>query len=510
MFEFAKNFWKEMFNLTKTWSIRKQMLVCYLVVMIIILFLILIVVVVNIYILRMETVKEIDKTLDEQAEQNILQLVKETGILMHSQITQVGAMFELVQNMIYEMQSPDTYSLAEMLSYKAEDLPEKCWVYTSLSEKVCMTFSSYFTLTNKTFNQNVLDQTSSLDNIWPSIWKLTSNVALRYHMYLDDVGFVRNFPGTYSISETSYQKSNWLPTCTNKTSRSNIASTSINDPFGTHLKIINVGYPLFLNQNNKIGCIVADLPLNSSDYILNDIYSVKYLKTGFISIVHNNGTIMDNAKFWGVKGIDNPNIETVDKDLWKKLKEDYLKSHFFIHDYEIYRIAGYPLTVSISESSSKSHDNWDYMVLLIVEESDIMKYRNESKDKLENASIMLIIITLTCSVITIAVVTVLIHFLAKSITSPLKGIIEFTNKINAKATEKDMVTKEELDQLKEGDDQVAELVRTFKELAGSLIMKKEEKIPKPFQVSQNRVFPRNELYQKNKIDWKKLLESLSE
>jgi hypothetical protein len=464
----------------------------------------------------METVKEIDKTLDEQADQNILQLVKETGILMHSQITQVGAMFELVQNMIFEMQNDETYSLAEMLSYKAEDLPEKCWVYTPLSEKVCMTFSSYFTLTAnntnnvKNFSKEVLDQTSSLDNIWPSIMKLTSNVALRYHMYLNGVGFVRNFPGTYNIDETSYNGLEWLSKCKDINSNENIASTSMDDPFGTKLKIISVGYPLNLTETKKIGCIVADLPLNHSDYILNDIYSVKYLKTGFVSIVHHDGTIMDNKKFWGVSSKKHPKIYDVDKDLWKKLKNDFSKSHYFIHDYEIYRIAGYPLTVNILESTSKSHDNWDYMVLLIVEESDIMKYRNQSKDKLETASIMLILITLTCSVITIAVVTVLIHFLAKSITSPLKGIIEFTNKINAKATEKDMVTKEELDQLKEGDDQVAELVRTFKELAGSLIMKKEEKIPKPFQVSQNRVFPRNELYQKNKIDWKKLLESLSE
>jgi sensor histidine kinase YesM len=250
--------------------------------------------------------------------------------------------------------------------------------------------------------------------------------------------------------------------------------------------------------------MAADLPLNNPNYILSEIYSVKYLDSGFVSIVNQSGTFLDHEDFW-----ENEKLNKSYPELWNKLNYSD-ECHFFIHHYEIYRVAGYKLAVKLTESTTDDGDSWDYMVLMVVKESEIMKYRNESKDKLESASVMLIAITLTCSIITIAVVTILIHFLAKSITTPLKGIIEFTNKINAKATEKDMVTKEELDKLKEGDDQVAELVRTYKELAGSLINKKEENVPKPFQVSQNRVFPRNEMYQKNKIDWKKLLDSLSD
>jgi hypothetical protein len=451
----------------------------------------------------METVREIDKTLNEQAEQNILQLIKETGILMHSQITQVGAMFEFVQNMVNEMQNSETYSLATMLSYTADDLPEKCWIYTQNNEKVCNTFSSYWSENMDDINQTFLDQTSSLDNIWPSIMKLTSNVALRYHMFAFRENFIRNFPGV-NVDQTAYMELEWVQKCKNNKNNSNIITGKYLDSlFKTQLEIITIAYPLLLN-GEYIGCMAADLPLNNPNYILSEIYSVKYLDSGFVSIVNQSGTFLDHEDFW-----ENEKLNKSYPELWNKLNYSD-ECHFFIHHYEIYRVAGYKLAVKLTESTTDDGDSWDYMVLMVVKESEIMKYRNESKDKLESASVMLIAITLTCSIITIAVVTILIHFLAKSITTPLKGIIEFTNKINAKATEKDMVTKEELDKLKEGDDQVAELVRTYKELAGSLINKKEENVPKPFQVSQNRVFPRNEMYQKNKIDWKKLLDSLSD
>lgn len=506
MFRFIKNFWKDMFDLTKTWSIRKQMLVCYVIVMIIILILILIVVIVNIYLLRIQTVKEIDKTLNEQADQNMLQLVKETAVLMHSQITQVTAMFELIQYMIYAMNDPSTYSLSETVPYLAEDLPEKCWVYSSYNQRICETFSSYYN-TTLTYNDSLLYQLSSLDNIWPSIWKLTNNIALRYFMYFPDFGIIKSFPGLEYPQHFNVSKLQWVVEYNKNDVGSYIATSSYQDYLGTNLTLISVAYPLYNDSqsNTPYGLIAADLPLFDPNFMLSNIYT-DYLKTGFTCIVNKDGTILNSTN--KCLGESLKNFRDIKGYVWDKVTNETDKTHFFIYDHKIYRVASYSLNIDITEVIRDNQSDWSYLVLLIVEESDIMKYRDESKDKLETASIMLIAITLTCSIITIAVVTVLIHFLAKSITAPLKGIIDFTNKINAKATEKDMVTKEELDNLQEGDDQVAELVRTYKELAGSLITKKEETAIKPFQIAQNRVFPRNELYQKNKIDWKRLIDSL--
>lgn len=81
--------------------------------------------------------------------------------------------------------------------------------------------------------------------------------------------------------------------------------------------------------------------------------------------------------------------------------------------------------------------------------------------------------------------------MSKSITKPLNGIIDFTNKINS---EKETVSIDELNSLSEGEDQVAHLVQAFKCFASNLINRTDEKVPKPLQISQKRIFPPNELY----------------
>ncbi|OMJ68296.1 hypothetical protein SteCoe_34297 [Stentor coeruleus] len=510
MFEFIKNFWREIFALTKTWSIRKQMLFCYVVAMTLILILLLIVVVINLFYIRYETVSEIDNTLNQQAKQNMLQLVKETAVLMGSQINQVTVMFEFIQNMIYAMNSTETYSLMPLLSYKPSELPEKCWVYDSNNQKVCLTFSSYINYTNIDLNNMLLQNLSTLDNVWYSVYKLTANIALRYYMYFYKEHLFKNFPGMVVQPNFVIENLPWYKIF-NKTrdlpyTSSEYADNIIGD---TNHPIITVVYPLFNKSNDTWGFIAADLPLNISDFMLKEIYSVNYLETGFTTVAYKNSSLIDPMnKFW--KNEISPNFIDIDEYVWNQLsnKQQNNETYFFIYNKDIYRVAGYPLSISLNETDDEDNSDWWYMILLIAQESDVMKYREESKEKINTMAKLLIGITITCSVITVAVVTALIHFLARSITAPLKGIKEFTDKINSKATEKDMVTKEELDELKEGDDQVADLVKTYKQLAGSLITRREEHLPKPLQTSQNRIFPRNELYQKNKLKWKMLIDKI--
>jgi hypothetical protein len=473
-------------------------------------------VVINLFYIRYETVSEIDNTLNQQANQNMLQLVKETAVLMGSQINQVTVMFEFIQNMIYAMSDNQTYSLMPLLSYKPNELPEKCWVYDANNQKVCLTFSSYIDFNQTDSNSQLLLNMSTLDNVWYSVYKLTSNIALRYYMYFYNEKIFKNFPGMVVNKDfTSIDKLKWFPEVY-KNQWSNFTSNVYTDNIigNTSYPIITVVYPLNNSNNETIGFIAADLPLNISNFMLKEIYSVNYLKTGFTTIAYRDGSLIDPVnKFW--KGEADPNFSKIDEYVWEQLKNQSLKNqsekndtYFFIFNEDIYRVAGYPLGISLSEAVEEKNLDWWYMILLIAQESDVMKYREESKEKINTMATLLIAITITCSVITVAVVTALIHFLARSITAPLKGIKEFTDKINSKATEKDMVTKEELDELKEGDDQVADLVKTYKQLAGSLITRREEHLPKPLQTSQNRIFPRNELYQKNKLKWKKLIDKI--
>lgn len=473
--------------------------------MLLILILILLVVMLNIYVLRYQTVHEIDTTLNDQAKDNMQLLVRENSVYMHSKITEITAMFGLIQEMLIGMEDESTFSLDYLLSYTPSQLPEKCWVYDVFHQKVCATYSSYTNYTED-FDNDFLRKISRFDNIWPSVLKLTANIALRYYLYFPAMGILKNFPGMalplgYSPNNTEWYKSF-------KDNKSSIsATTAYEDSLGTGQAIISLMYPLVDSNNSTIGLIVADVPLSAENYLFSGIYSVSYLKTGFTSVAYKNGTLMDtDSSFWKPY----TNINEISEFLWKNMTDFVDDNHFFIFHDNVYRLANYPVGVDFYQVLNSSQSNWYYMMMLIVEENDVMEYRDDSKTKISNAGVLLVIITIVCSGITIAVVTVLIHFLAKSITAPLKGIIDFTNKINARATEKDMVTKDELNDLKEGDDQVAELVRTFKQLAGSLITKQDDRIPKPLQISQNRVFPRNEFYQKNKLEWKKLIDSLPE
>ena len=437
MLKFIKNFWKEIFALTKTWSIRKQMLVCYMIAMFLILILILFVVMLNIYILRYQTVQEIDSTLGTQATHNMQQLVRENSIFMHSKLTQVTVMFALIQQMLLGMSDESTFSFDYLLSYTPGQLPEKCWAYDSFHQRVCTAYSSYSNYTSD-FDSAFLRKISRFDNIWPSILQQTGDIAIRYFLYFPGMGILKNYPGMslpqgYLPNETEWYR------CFVTNNSTTSATVSYKDSLGSGQVIISLMYPLLDSSNATIGLAVADLPLNPNDYLFDGIYSVTYLKTGFTSVAYKDGTILDiNNTFWG----ESTNIKQVNKHLWQNMTLYRNDTSFFIFNDNIYRVASYPLNLDFYKAVDSSLDNWYFMIMLIVDESTVMEYRDDSKTKIDNAGALLIIITLICSAITIGVVSVLIHFLAKSITAPLKGIIEFTNKINAQATDKDAVSGE--------------------------------------------------------------------
>lgn len=148
-------------------------------------------------------------------------------------------------------------------------------------------------------------------------------------------------------------------------------------------------------------------------------------------IVCKNGDVLrtENNDWWGMENIS-------DLKIWKDVKNTPTGMHTMDWNDTDYRVASTPICTSLSDCG----DNWWYVVMLIVEEHEIMKYKRESEDKIEDAGLLLVLITICSSTVTVIVIVVLIHFLAKSITEPLQGIIDFTNKINANATERDMVT----------------------------------------------------------------------
>lgn len=177
-----------------------------------------------------------------------------------------------------------------------------------------------------------------------------------------------------------------------------------------------------------------------------------------------------------------------------------------ILDNQIYKVSTCPVG---GQSYAKGREWW-YLLMLFVKEDEIMSYSQDSRNKIESYGVILLGVTLLCSLLTILIILVLIHFLAKSIKEPLQGIIDFTGKINANATEKDAIATKELKELREGEDQVATLVKAYKTLASTLINRKDEQVPQLLQISQNRIFPPNEYYKTDKLSWKHHIDRMNE
>ena len=353
MFGFIKNFWKEVFALTKTWSIRKQMLVCYIIAMIIILILILLVVVMNIYILRYETVQEMDKTLNEQANKNMYSIVQETAIFMHSKIARVEGMFGLLQQMLLGMYDENTFSLDYLVSYSGSEIPKNCWENDQAGQKVCMNHSSYLNFTEK-YDTEFLRKISRFDNVWPSVLQLTDTIVLRYFMYFPQIGILKNFPGIKLPSDYDPKKTQWYQDFVSNKEKST-GTSKYKDQLGSDFDIITLVYPLVDNNTNTIGMICADLPILQDSYLFSEIYKVQYLNTGKISIAYKNGTILDNFQesFWK----NTTSLTNASNQLWSNITKDYQNTQFFIFNQNIYRLSSYPVAVEIYQSPNFSIDD---------------------------------------------------------------------------------------------------------------------------------------------------------
>jgi hypothetical protein len=66
--------------------------------------------------------------------------------------------------------------------------------------------------------------------------------------------------------------------------------------------------------------------------------------------------------------------------------------------------------------------------------------------------LLLLGFTAASAVLTIVIITIFIILLARRITEPLVVLCQFANKINANATEKDLVKSNDLAELVDGED----------------------------------------------------------
>jgi hypothetical protein len=478
------------------------MMVCYIFAMVLILVMILGLVVFNLILLRTETVKRVEDTLDSQSTDNMLALVKEGAANISTYLYQVSIMFEMLNQMLYGMYNEDTFSIDFIASYTYEEIDTCLYddsAYGAYPISNCS--SSYLKLTDFDEDGQLLAKTSRFDYLWGTILQLTSGIAKRFIMYIETEGFVRVFPACNLPEDYDPRNQTWYKDFEDA-EFTMTTTTKYNDDIGDSSPIVSLVVPLYNNETQRIGALLADIPVQ---YIIDQASTIYYIDTGNTTIVYKNSDILySGTNMWTeVKRLADVN----EGYFWDSLieDEDHNDIHFLIYDDELFRVAAYTIGPSLF-----STEKWWYMLLLVVKEDEIMRYEKESEDKIDLDGSILVGITLGSATITFVLVVLLIHRLSKNITEPLNGIVAFTNKINANATERDALSIDELNELREGEDQVANLVQTYKHLANSIINKREDRVTRSLENSTKKVYPPNELYGEDKVTWKDLIERLKD
>jgi hypothetical protein len=471
----------------QSWSIRKQMMLCYMLGLFIILILILSVLILNTFLMQQETAIKVQTTKDSEADQDLLDLSICGAELIYS-ITYGNLMsLNVTQNMLLDMFRPLTFALDYAKLYTDKDIPINSWtndpsLYGPYNITKDYSTILYLNSTLDPNGQTLAKMASRFSYIWPSLLKIYDEVAIRYIMYFDTSNFVIFYPGiminNYNPTQTPWYQS-FLQT--NLTTYTN----SYPDKLGNITnKILSISIPLYDNKSNRIGVL-------SSDWLLSSIYemlaNITYLSTGYQYLVYKNGDILKtNTKEWINPDVTNLNNLTY-SEFWPNVLSNPRGTHYLIEADDIWRVGSSPVYES-------SQDAWNFILLVVVRESDVISYKGSSKESIETQGIHFILITAGCSVFTSSIIFCFINFQSNNISRPIQGIIDFTYKLNSEETGKEVIN--ELNNLEEGTDQIARLVLAYKSLAKNLINSKDSN-SKPHQESV-KVYPPNELNRINR------------
>lgn len=469
----------------QSWSIKKQMMLCYLLGIFIIVTMVIGVVVLNTFLLQQQTVDKVEETRNSQADQDLHDLALTGSQVLYSRIYGGTLSLEFIQNMLIDMFHEITFPLNYTDLYEFKDLgTDEITVQVENYGNTSISFAS-----PTIYKLKVLDDDASLLSnkisrfsfVLPTLLKLFENNALRYTLYFEEAGFVYFYPG---INVTDYDPSSTIWYKSFKETLDVTYTQSYSDILGnTENDIVSVVVPLYDSEtrNNIIGALCGDWLVESLYYILANL---KYLGKGNRYIVYKDGSLVDpqrnpwiNPKYTNLTSIS-------DTDFWAEIVKNPNKINYLIESDDIWRVA----TSAVTQNPDTDKE-WEYILMILVKESDVMLYKESAKNKIKDEGVKFIIITIVCSVIASSVIICFIHFQSKSISKPIQGIIDFTYKLNTEGNNSEVLR--EIDDLDEGTDQIERLVLAYKSLAKSLINRKNS-----LSVNvedKSRLFPPNEL-----------------
>lgn len=474
------------------------MMLCYSLGIFIIVTIVTSMVVLNIFLLQQQTVSQVESTRDDQASEDLLNLAKVGSQFVYSEIFKGILSMRFLQYMLIDMFREETFSLDysdEQFEYQnLNESDKQTNPYKYGNHSVCFKYPTYYYLDENAEDKLGLKQkVSRFVYVFEELLKIYSYSALRYTLYFEESEFVLFYPGTdaenYDPKDTIWYKEFILTENTTTT-------RSYKDTLGNEEnQILSVAIPLYNSSDysHRIGVLCGDWLIKGL-YVLME--NITYLGSGRQYLISKDGQIVDHKnKPWIDPKIDNL-INLTYHEYWPEILDKPTDIHYLIEDGEIWRTAS-ALVVEDPGSDTKT---WDFVLIVVVKESDVMSYKQDAKTSIKNEGSKFLIITIVCSILTSSVILFFINFQANSISRPIQGIIDFTYKLN---TEEDDNIENELHELEEGTDQTAKLVLAYKELARSLINRKN--INNKQEEFEKKEFPPNELY---RIDKSMLLKNI--
>ena len=483
--------WKDLFKSIKTFRLKSQLLLCYIsgisLVMIVLIF--------TIYILLNElensTVYEIEDTLNTINRHNSKDFSQEYALTIENLLNNTAITSSYINFYMSNLQSQPSSPFRRPYITTYDELPRECTVKLPQYEEnyVCLNYSS---VTYSNSSHKVTDDLGYLAYILPEIFTLLSPFIHRILIYVPQENSTIVFPGQRLPQDYLTSQSIWFNTLISHPQEPFVFVSSYNDSLNTQPVIS-------LAQKIEMGSAEVGLNVEMQEGVLYSLFSANaYLLESEEKLLTNaSGWILYNKKSSLFKSREVRFMKEFNEDIWdaaKGLRES--ENLFFLHDNEnFYR-------VSIEKIPKDSQEPWLYLFLFLKEKT-LMKYKNETQDTLNSFSYLLIGLTCIIGVIIIIVSAIIVNLTGSSVSKPLIGIKNLTDRINVG----EVKIEEELDKLEEGTEQVAELVRAFKSLATTISTRRHADV----QVrSKKQIFPPNELYRTNRITWKVFFKNIPE
>lgn len=480
-------------SFARKWSIRAQMLCFFSFALSFSLALIFALTLFNLFYLKGQTLQELEEATAMQAKEDLQHLVAEGAASLSSDFGAVFSMFAMLEGILATQEAVQGPEL--LPSYKYEELPKDCLrsVEGYGAEMVCFEHSSMTQV--GTVTEEIVQLTSRLDYVLPSIVAINTQLVTRILLYFPSVSgaLLRVFPGSKLPADYNVAEQVWYQDL--QASGENLTgSTPYLDPFGSGSTLISHARKLRNADGQVIGVGIADTPVTA-------LSRAQLNFTSFASAqafaAAKDGTVV---QLEGYPPLSLTNLSETDPTFWSSVLQQPTGIHSLAAE-ETLEVAYSPL------GELSNPENWWYVLMVSVRQVELKRYSAPAKEDFERSMLWLLLATSGCALLTTVAVLLCVLAVERQVTRPLKGIVDFTNKVNATAASENAALAQELEDLEEGRSQVASLVSIYKSLMRSLLTTTREHSALRRPASDYAAYPLNQLY-RGGASWKTQLSKL--